>query len=323
MRRKIVFQLVSLISIFSIFGSSYAHATSNIANGFRLSPVRIDATIEKGHSVTENVFVTNVNSYQITAKAKINEFTASNDESGSPAVILDNSQPAPANSFRAFTSTIPDITIDAGQTATVPVTITVPQNANSGGYYGAVRFVSANTANGQSVTISASVGTIFLITVPGKLTEQLQLVDFSAAQNGSTASFFSNSKNLQMVTRLQNTGNIHLAPNGKINITDGGGKVVETINFNNTNPRGEVLPGTTRKYTYNIQKQDLFGRYSATAYLGYGTLGQVLTVKTSFWVIPFWILIVGGIALVSIIGGITYVVMRRRNSPRHNAHVKK
>ena len=123
MRSRILLQVVSLIGIFGLLGSSYAHAASNVANGFKLSPVRIDATIEKGHSVTENVFVTNVNSYQITAKAEINEFTASNDESGSPAVILDNSQPAPANSFRAFTSTIPDITIDAGQTATVPVVI--------------------------------------------------------------------------------------------------------------------------------------------------------------------------------------------------------
>jgi len=323
MSRKIAFLLVSLISIIGLFGSSYANADTNVANGFRLSPVRIDATVEKGHSITENLFVTNVNNYQITAKAIINEFTASNDESGAPAVILDNSQPAPADSFRAITSTIPDVTIDTGKTVTVPVTITVPQNANSGGYYGAVRFVSANTANGNSVTLSASVGTIFLITVPGKLTEQLQLVDFSAAQNGSTASYFTTSKNLQIVTRLQNTGNIHLAPTGKINITNSGGKVIETVDFNNTNPRGEVLPGTTRKYTYNIQSQNLFGRYSATAYLGYGTLGQVLTVKTSFWVIPFWVLVVGGIMLISVVGGIAYVVMRRRNSPRHNAHVKK
>ena len=323
MRRRILFQVVTVIGVFGLFGSSYANAASNVANGFRLSPVRIDATVEKGRSVTESVSVTNVNNYQITAKAIINEFIASNDESGSPAVILDNSQPAPANSFRGITSTIPDVTIDAGKTATVPVTITIPQNANSGGYYGAVRFVSANTANGNSVTLSASVGTIFLITVPGKLTEQLQLVDFSAAQNGSTASFFTNSKNLQMITRLQNTGNIHLAPNGKINITNSGGKIVETLDFNNTNPRGEVLPSTTRKYTYNIKNQDLFGRYSATAYLGYGTLGQVLTVKTSFWVIPLWVIVVAGIAFVSVIGGIAYAVMRRRHSPRHNAHVKK
>ena len=323
MKRRILFQFAVVVGVFGLFSSSYINAASNVANGFRLSPVRVDATIDKGHSVTENIYVTNVNNYQITAQAVINEFSASNDESGSPAVILDNSQPAPANSFKSITATISDVTIDAGQTATVPVKITIPQNANSGGYYGAVRFVSTNTATGQSVNLSASVGTIFLITVPGKLTEQLQLVDFSAAKNGSTASFFTNSKNLQIVTRVHNTGNIHLAPNGKINITNSGGKVVETIDFNNTNPRGEVLPSTIRKYTYDIKKQDLFGKYSATAYLGYGTSGQVMTIKTSFWVIPFWLIAVGGVAAVSVVGGISYAIVRRRHTPRHKAHIKK
>jgi hypothetical protein len=322
MKKRLIIQVFAIVGIFAIF-SSYANAAAGVANGFRLSPVRVDVSVEKGHSVTENLYLTNVNNYKITARAVINEFSASSDESGSPAVILDNSRPTPPNSFKSITATIPDITIDAGQTVTVPVTIAIPKNANSGGYYGAVRFTSANSANGQSVTLSASVGTIFLITVPGKLTEQLQLVDFSAAKNGSTASFFSNSKNLQIVTRVHNTGNIHLAPNGKIDITNSGGQIVETINFNNVTPRGEVLPNTIRKYSYNIQKQDLFGKYSAIAYLGYGTSGQVMTIKTSFWVIPFWLIIVSGAVILSLIGGIGYVVMRRRHAPRHKAHIKK
>ena len=83
------------------------------------------------------------------------------------------------------------------------------------------------------------------------------------------------------------------------------------------------MPSTIRKYTYDIKKQDLFGKYSATAYLGYGTSGQVMTIKTSFWVIPFWLITVGGIAVVSVIGGISYAIVRRRHTPRHKAHIKK
>ena len=206
MKRRILFQFAVVVGVFGLFSSSYINAASNVANGFRLSPVRVDATVGKGHSVTENIYVTNVNNYQITAKAVINEFSASNDESGSPAVILDNSQPAPANSFKSITATISDVTIDAGQTATVPVKITIPQNANSGGYYGAVRFVSTNTATGQSVSLSASVGTIFLITVPGKLTEHLQLVDFSAAKKLMKTPLIVDLRNLYPLEDMKSSG---------------------------------------------------------------------------------------------------------------------
>lgn len=321
--RKVVLQLIAMSSILLLVTSEAgAVSATGVANGFRLSPVRVDVSVEKGHSVTENIYVTNVNNYDVTARAIVNEFSASTNETGSPSVLLDNSQPAPANSFRALTSAIADVTIPAGKTATVPVVIKVPANANAGGYYGAVRFVSANSNSGSTVTISASVGTIFLVTVPGKLTEHLQLLDFSAGQNNSTASFFTNPKNIQIITRVQNTGNIHVAPIGKINIQDDNGKNIETLEFNNTKPAGEVLPNSTRKYINNLQKQNWFGRYTATAYLGYGTLGGLITVKTSFWVIPVWILALVGLALLLLIAGIIYAIARRKGVSRRKLRIR-
>ena len=42
-------------------------------------------------------------------------------------------------------------------------------------------------------SFSASVGTIFLVRVPGNLTEKLDLVQFTAAKNGGNGRFFINS----------------------------------------------------------------------------------------------------------------------------------
>lgn len=323
MKHKI--SLASIVLAFSsivLVASSLTSAQeSGVANGFKVSPVRAEVTIEKGKSAVEKVYVTNVNSYTVTAKAIVNDFEAATDESGKPQIILDETKSASSNSFKSIVKSIPDVKIEAGKTAEVAVNIAVPGDAQAGGYYGAVRFVSAetDTNNQTNVALSASVGTIFLVKVPGELTEQLQLVDFSAAKDGSTSRFFTNGKNLQIVTRLKNTGNIHVAPFGRVQITDRSGKVVEEYEFNNESPRANVLPNSTRKFTDNLKKQDWIGKYTATANLGYGTTGSLISTKTTFWVIPLWVIVAAVVLIVLLILGGYLVYRRISTNTKHKA----
>lgn len=287
--------LVASSTVVLVSGATQAQSTATgVANGFKVSPVRADVTIEKGKTNVQKIYVTNVNNYTITARAVINDFEASTDESGKPSIILDENKSASSNSFKSLVKSIPDITLDAGKTAEVPVTITVPSDAPAGGYYGAVRFVSAETENTsqKNVALSASVGTIFLVKVPGALTEQLQMVEFTAAKNGSNGRFFTSGKDLQVVTRLKNTGNIHVQPFGRVQISDRSGKIVEDYEFNNTDPRANILPNSTRKFTDNLKKQNFIGKYTLTTNLGYGTSGSLISQKTTFWVVPVWVIAV-------------------------------
>jgi hypothetical protein len=236
--------------------------------------------------------------------------------------MFNANQSAPVNSFKSIVNPISSVTIQPGQTAQVPVVISVPENAESGGYYGVVRFVSGlSNTNGGNLNLSASVGTLFLVTVPGNLTENLEVVDFSAAHNGSTGRLFINTKKLSIITRLKNTGNIHVAPFGVVTISHGS-KVIEEYEFNSTQPRGNILPDSIRKFNDPLKNTSWSGKYTIMANLGYGTSGNLLTMKNTFWVIPLWFLILAVIITLAILIGSYFVFRRYKMMKKHSIRVR-
>lgn len=298
--------------IISVPGISFAQ-DKNPGSGYKVSPVKIQETINKGAKRTFSIYVTNLTDKTTINTTKIVNFTADKDESQNALLVeAENlSKFNIANDFNKIIEPVPDFTLGPNQQKIIPVTLNIPDNANAGGYYGAITFTQKDVATGKNVTVQASVGTLFVITVPGKLTDALSLVEFTAAQNGSNGRFFTNGKNLSVVTRLQNTGNIHEQPFGKIQVTDSKGKVVQEIEFNNTDPRGNVLPNSTRKFTNDLKDQKYFGKYNVTANIGYGPGGgNIIIAKNTFWVIPLWMVIAAGVVL-AILAVLIFIIIRK------------
>lgn len=290
--------MIAAIAVLSVPSANTRAQTGG--NGFVVSPVRSELTLAPGKSETVTLTVENATGATTVAKPIVNDFEPSGDESGQPRILLDD-KAAPTNSFKSLVGTLPSLELAPGQKKSMDVKITVPGTAGAGGYYGAIRFVSDNgSTNDKNVALSASVGTIFLVRVEGTLTESLQLVEFTAAKNGSTGRIFINSGEMSVVTRLKNTGNIHVKPFGRVQVTDRSGKVVQEYEFNNTEPRANVLPNSTRKFTDNLKPQKWIGKYTVTANLGYGTGGSLITAKNTFWVIPAWFLIAFALLVVAI-----------------------
>ena len=62
-------------------------------------------------------------------------------------------------------------------------------------------------------------GVLFLIKVDGNITEKADLAEsFTANPDGKQSFFFENSP-ITFVTRFNNTGNVHVKPSGKIELT--------------------------------------------------------------------------------------------------------
>jgi len=288
------------------------------ANGYQISPVRSEYTIEKGKSDQLTISIQNPSDVATTAKAVMNNFVASEDESGTPRLILaDDAQP-PKNDFKKLISSIADVQIGPKERKEVPVTITVPDDANSGGYYGAVRFVPANATNDSTVGLTASVGTIVLVTVPGDLKIKLDMVQLSAAQNKKAKSFIT-SGDVDILTRLKNDGDIHVKPFGRVSVKSMFGKTVASYEFNNTEPRANILPGSIRRFDDKLGKHKLLGRYTIEANLGSNAgSGDLLTGKTTFWYVPVWAIIVLGVLLAALVGGIYWLTrkFKRPNARR-------
>lgn len=307
--------MLSVVTILSVLGPAGAQQSSS-ASGFLVSPVRSELTIDQGKSETVKITVENATNTPTVAKPIVNDFEPSNDESGQPKILLDEGVSAAGNSFKSLVGNLEPIPLGPKEKKELSVKIAVPGNASAGGYYGAVRFVSEQEGTDKNVALSASVGTIFLVRVPGNLTEKLDLVQFTAAKNGSNGRFFINSGKMTIVTRLKNTGNIHVKPYGRVDITDRNGKTVETYEFNGTEPRANVLPNSTRKFVDNLKNEKWFGKYTVTANFGYGSGGSLITAKTTFWVIPSWMIILFAIIVVAIIAA-SFMLYRKFSRKSH------
>lgn len=325
------YALSALVTVFAVGFIKVGAQNGPAGNGFRISPVRSEYTIEKGKSDTLTITLENPSDGAITAKAVANDFIASEDESGEPRLILDDSVPAPKNSFKKLVNGLADVNLGPREKKDLTVTISVPEDASAGGYYGAVRFepqLGATDASGQAnVGLTASVGTIVLVRVPGNLTERLDLVQISAATKQDdkyNAKSFFTSGDVAIMTRLKNSGDIHVKPFGKVQVKNMFGKVVNEFEFNNTEPRANILPDSTRKFGNDLPKLRWFGRYTVEANLGYSDGGgDLITARASFWYIPTVLLFLILFLLLAIVGGIYWLVRKQQARKQHKHDVNK
>lgn len=291
MSRRILFKPLVVFAIVgvAIFGFSLTSNAAPGGNGLRVSPVRTDLVIQPGETKTVNINVTNVTSVQSTLQTIINDFTANKDESGNPAILLDANQYASSHSLKRYAQPGGQFTLQPGQAKTIPIVITIPKNAAGGGYFGAVRFAPAGTQTkgpNQTVSLAGSVGSLILVKVPGDIKEQLSIASFNTVQSDRVSSLFFNNKNINAVVRFQNTGNIQLQPFGKILLRSSSGKILYQANVNNTNPPGNVLPDSIRKFPVPLKNVGTFGKYKIEGNFGYGSNGQLLSASNTFYVIP-------------------------------------
>lgn len=297
-----------------IFAQSGGTVTNNGAttgrdggDSLKISPLRTDRTIKPGASDKVTVYVQNLTRSTVTLRAINNDFIAGNREDGTPDIILDENEYAPTHSLKRFMEPIPNITVGPGEKKAVDVIINVPQTAQAGGYFGAVRFAPTDGGDG-GVSVSGSIASLILVTVPGDIVESLHIKQFGVEQDGKIAGRFSNSKDLKVRLRLENKGNVQVAPFGEVFVQKGD-KVIYQTKVNDTKPAGVVLPDSVRKWEVPLKNIGSFGKYKVTAVVSYGGSNQTMTTEQTIWIVPT-ILVIGIIvAVIILIAVITLIVM--------------
>ena len=285
--------------------SSLAHAQATVTpdNGqaLEIGPPVLSLSADPGQTITADISLRAISSTGLIVKGQVNDFVA-DGEDGTPRIVLDTSIPNPF-SLRAWLSPLPVLDLRANEVRKLTITIAVPSNASPGGYYGVVRFTGTPPElEGAGVSLSASLGTLLILTVNGDAKEQLSIEQFFVSNKGKPGSLFESAP-ISFVERLKNTGNIQESPSGVVTVKDMFGRTVVTLGVNQ--PPRYVLPQSIRKFEQsmdetNIGNKILFGLYHADLTVKYGTSGQTVTSSVSFWVIPYRIIgavIAGLIAL--------------------------
>ncbi|HSH55423.1 MAG TPA: hypothetical protein VK983_01195 [Candidatus Limnocylindrales bacterium] len=291
-------------------------------NGLKIAPVRSDLTIEKGSNRTVTITVENITASPINLRGITNDFVPSDDESGEPRIILDEKQSAPGNSFKSIVGPLSSLRLLPNERKEVRVTLSVPDKAASGGYYGAVRFVPGDSENDKNVALTASVGTIFLVRVPGQISEKLSVESLGVSHEGRSASLF-NSGPVTIDTRFRNFGNVHVQPFGKIFVKNFSGKIIAEMELNNVQPRGSVLPNSVRKFNNPVKAEGLFGRYTVEGSFGYGSNGELLLAKKTFYVIPFKLIGTIAVILLFLVFGLPRLIRAYNQRIIQNAQPKR
>ncbi len=331
MKRQVLTSVRVVLGLFivtalalGIFTSS-AHAQSSktsTANTLKVSPVRSDVTIKAGEAGEVPITITNLTGSDVLVAPIENDFVQG-DENGTPSIILDADEYAPTHSLKRFMTPLKNVTVPANGSTVVKVKITVPKDAQAGGYFGALRFAPTTPDSGGQVNLSASVASLILLTVPGPVTEQLNLTSFEIQQGaGKGATDFRTPDDLKVAFRFENKGNIQEGPFGKISVTQGK-EVIYDYDFNQNTPREVILPDGARKWEVPLKDIGEFGLYTVHATFTYGSTNKTIEVERSFWIIPTYMIIAAIAILVVLIAGIVFLIIwlkgRRKRAIRRHA----
>ncbi|MEO5927689.1 MAG: hypothetical protein ABIO72_03125 [Patescibacteria group bacterium] len=317
---------LSILAFFLVFGCSIG---INEARAFTVSPVLVDIVVDPGKIGSGKIEVTNTDNVRHTYVVSIQKFVAKGED-GQQDFLPESDTTGIADWI------VPEarsVSLDPGQHSSFSYTVNVPQNAEPGGHYAALFFsdIPVN-AEGTRVGVGAKVGVLFLLRVPGNITETARIEGFR-----STADRLSHLP-AYFELRIRNVGNVHVHPEGNVTIRNMFGSVVAKIPVN---PReASVLPNSVRRLepawanTFKEASSGLFtelhnewrnfgiGRYTAEVQATYGGQGAMLTSTTTFWVIPWQLLIailLGCILLAILRTGYNRLVLRsaiRRSTRR-------
>jgi hypothetical protein len=270
--------------------------TGNIDVGdFVVGPGRTEVVLSPGESVVQEISVTNRITDDREFLLEIEDITGTADASKSVALTGSERGPYSVQDY----INVPDtsFTLDLGERAFIPVTITAPLDAEPGGYYGSVLVSTVRSSQSGQETVSARspviarVGSLFFIRVAGEVETSGETTDFSLI-NGK---WWYETGPIDFGVLYENTGSVHLNPYGEVSITNMFG---EQVGFVELEP-WFVLPESLRLREISWDREFLLGRYTATAKINRGYNDVVDELTVSFWVLPWKI--VGGIFLITFI----------------------
>jgi hypothetical protein len=265
--------------------------SDEIPGDFVVGPGRTELTLSPGESGTVELIVSNRTGVDKEFRFEIEDVTGSRD--GSNALVLLGADTGPYTLKNYIQLPFTKLDLKHNQRARIPVTISIPADAEPGGRYGTILVTTVTKdaiKNAPAGTAPASViisrlGSHFFVRIPGDTYIDGQLQSIKTVPDKK---FFSEGP-IQFQLLFQNKGNLHLSPYGEIRIKN---MLGEEVGFVELDP-WFALPQSLRSREVEWNRELLVGRYTATAQINRGYDDIVDTETVTFWILPWKI--VGGV----------------------------
>jgi len=250
--------------------------------GVRLQPVTIEDRLDPGEVMRGNLTVTNqsigTQTYYISTKNIVAQ-----EDSGRP-IFAETNNTDPNELAAWIVPEITTVTLEEGESTTVPDTITVPEDASPGSHFaGIIVTREPDRATESGAGVGFQVVSVATLRVNGDVVEGIAVREFSTDQ------FVYNNEPVQFSVVIANTGTVHQRPVGVVTLTDMLGNDVEIEPLLKLNENaGVVMPNKERKFSATWQSEHfMIGRYTATLSTIYGETNRTTVSNvTIFWVFP-------------------------------------
>jgi hypothetical protein len=299
------------------------------AGALTIAPAYVDRTLNPGDTIIESLQVLNDQDAPVAFFPTVLNFTAGNDEQGTPQFYAADEDPYGTALAQWVSVSADKVELAAQQRTSLLFTINIPTNARPGSYFGAVALSSSPSSPGASgVGVHYKVAELIMVKVAGDVRNKGAVTEFGFEK----PQLWYEHLPVEFFFRYENSGNTHLRPTGEMVITDCIGRRAATVKVNEEFK--SVLPLSIRRFrakwgdeVSDGENSDGFwsglrreyghfalGKYKVALYLDNGTEGMVLAAEREVSVWPWRLMSVSGAAAALVLIIVIWSVIRYARS---------
>lgn len=242
-------------------------------------PPRLEISGLPGATLQETLKIRNESEEPMAFEATFSDFIVNNNQ-GTPIAVTE--AVSGRWSLSSWITVSPKkILLQPKETQTVNLVIQIPPQGLPGGHYAMVTYQpSLEGLLGQSKQTASAiiqkVGTLVYLNVIGDVTEAANLKTFNADK------LFKYYGPTEINAEIENLGDIHLQPQGKLVITN----LLNQTVFSQDLEAKNIFPFASRTYDFTIPGKWHLGRYAAKLDAVIGASQQPIHGLIYFWIVP-------------------------------------
>ncbi|MEJ0073192.1 MAG: hypothetical protein WDN27_03900 [Candidatus Saccharibacteria bacterium] len=172
------------------FAATTPAPTAGAGQGLEISPPLIQQNVDPGQTITLNIRLRNVTTGELVTTGSVDDFVAQGEEGQPKLLVGKNADEVSPYTFKPWVGEIPSLDLVPQEAKTAAITVAVPKDASPGGHYGVIRFTASPAGSAvTSVSLSASIGTLVLLNVSGKVVTKASIAELYAMQDGKKGQF--------------------------------------------------------------------------------------------------------------------------------------
>lgn len=297
MTKTKIFLLPAIVLILSFLAVNIVNAQTTLSVG--VSPTSEKITLNPGDEYPGEIVFWNLSSTTTTYRVSVSGFTQVENMPGTAVILTDEEDSKSLYSASSWVSLEKDeVELVPNKNIKIKYTIKVPLDATEGEYNAEIYLLSKEEDTDNSGTYTSAIlgsGVPILIKIGDEYIESAELLSFVSDKK------IYEYPDVIFSTKIKNLGNTHISPMGEISITNIFGQEVDRIPFNGSSQSllrdssGIYQDEWYNKAFLSEDNKIMFGPMTASLVSTYRTISPgfaPLVAETTFWIIP-WKIILG------------------------------